>query len=100
MSGSASERVAVVTASARSLPALMYSIDAGMVENMTCTCPPIRSGRRDAAIRHVDQIDASHHFEQLARHVGRASDAAGRHVDLAGIGFGMGNELGNRLGRN
>ena len=28
MSGSASERVAVVTASARSLPALMYSIDA------------------------------------------------------------------------
>ena len=29
-SGSASERVAVVTASARSLPALMYSIDEGI----------------------------------------------------------------------
>src|SRR5262245_6877976 len=43
MSGSASERVAVVTASACSLPALMYSIAAGMVLNMTCTCPPSRS---------------------------------------------------------
>jgi hypothetical protein len=30
MSGNASERVAVVTASGRSLPALMYSIDAGV----------------------------------------------------------------------
>jgi len=31
MSGSASERAAVVTASARSLPALIYSIDAGVL---------------------------------------------------------------------
>ena len=38
-----SERAAVVTANARSLPALTNSIDEGMVENMTCTCPPSRS---------------------------------------------------------
>ena len=43
MSGSAGERIAVVTASARSLPALMYSIDEGMVAKKTCTCPPSRS---------------------------------------------------------
>src|SRR5262249_40093060 len=43
MSGSASERVAVVTASARSLPALMYSITEGMEVNVTCTCPPSKS---------------------------------------------------------
>src|SRR5205085_11601888 len=43
MSGSASERVVVVTASARSLPALMYSIDEGIEANITCTCPPSRS---------------------------------------------------------
>src|ERR1700722_12030775 len=43
MSGSAAERVAVVTASARSLPALTYAMDAGMEANMTCTCPPSRS---------------------------------------------------------
>jgi len=39
ISGNASERIAVVTARARSLPALTYSIDEGTVANMTCTCP-------------------------------------------------------------
>jgi hypothetical protein len=34
MSGKASERVPVVTARARSLPALMYSIDSGRLLNM------------------------------------------------------------------
>ena len=42
-SGSASERVAVVTASARTLPALMVSIDSGKGLNITCTWPPSRS---------------------------------------------------------
>jgi len=42
MSGSASERLVVVTASARSVPALMYPIAAGVDSNVTCTCPPIR----------------------------------------------------------
>src|SRR5215475_113354 len=40
ISGSASERIAVVTAKARSLPALMYSIDAAMSVNVTWICPP------------------------------------------------------------
>jgi len=35
----ASERSAVVTASARSVPALIYPIDDGMDSNVTCTCP-------------------------------------------------------------
>jgi NADPH:quinone reductase-like Zn-dependent oxidoreductase len=39
----AGERVAVVTASARSLPALTNSIDAAKVSNTTWTRPPIRS---------------------------------------------------------
>ena len=52
MSGSASERVAVVTASARSLPALMYSIEEDMGANMTCTCPPSRSVSAGAAPRY------------------------------------------------
>jgi hypothetical protein len=42
-SGSACERSAVVTASARTLPALMAPIDSGSGLNITCTCPPIRS---------------------------------------------------------
>jgi hypothetical protein len=37
MSGNASKRVAVVTASARSLPDRMCSIEGGVGANMTCT---------------------------------------------------------------
>ena len=33
----------MVTASARSVPALTYPIDDGMDSNVTCTCPAIRS---------------------------------------------------------
>src|SRR5215813_2384759 len=42
-SGSASERVAVVTASARSLPALMCGVDDGVTSNITCAWPARRS---------------------------------------------------------
>src|SRR5262245_43706673 len=41
--GSASERVAVVTASGRNWPALTYPIEEGMGSKATCTCPPSRS---------------------------------------------------------
>src|SRR5262249_49691280 len=51
ISGNASERIAVVTARARSLPARMYWIDEGMVANMTCTCPARRSVSAGAAPR-------------------------------------------------
>src|SRR4029079_7266367 len=42
-SGSAAERSALVTASARNLPALMNESDDGRLSNINCTCPPIRS---------------------------------------------------------
>src|SRR5262249_45496026 len=32
-----------VTAKGRSLPALICSMEEGMLSNMTCTCPPMRS---------------------------------------------------------
>src|SRR5262245_64678570 len=43
MWGNASERVAVVTAKARSLPALMDSIDEDTETNIACTWPPRRA---------------------------------------------------------
>jgi hypothetical protein len=52
ISGSTSERIAAVTAGARSRPALMYPIDAGMESNVTCTCPPIRSVSESAEPRY------------------------------------------------
>ena len=42
-SGSAWARSAVVTASARSLPARMSATEDGIRSNITCTCPPSRS---------------------------------------------------------
>jgi len=56
-------------------------------------------GRR-AAVRHVVHVDAGHHLEQLARNVGATADAGRGHIDFAGIGFGVGDEVGNCLGRN
>jgi hypothetical protein len=53
-----------------------------------------------AAIGHVLHVDAGHHLEQLARHMGPGSAATRGHVDLARISFGVGDELGNGLGRN
>ncbi len=52
MSGSASARIAVVTASARSLPVLMCSIEEGTEPNATCTCPPSKSVSAGASPRY------------------------------------------------
>src|SRR3984893_8111104 len=79
----------------------MYPIDEGMLPNTPCTCPPSKSVSASASpIRHVHQIDTGHHLEQLASHMNRASVAAGPHVDLGRISPGIGDELGNGLGRN
>jgi hypothetical protein len=43
---------------------------------------------------------ARHHREQLARNMGRLAVAARRKANLAGIGFGVGDEFGDRFGRN
>src|SRR6266511_398703 len=51
-SGSTSERVVLVTASPRSLPALMYSADVGTLSNITCTCPPSKSVSASAPPRY------------------------------------------------
>src|SRR5262245_64098062 len=53
-----------------------------------------------ATIRYMDHGDAGHHLKQLAGYVGGGTDARRRHVDLAGIGLGIGDEVGNGLGRN
>src|SRR5215831_8141618 len=42
-SGSPCQRVVAVTAKGRSLPALICSMEEGMLSNMTCTCPAMRS---------------------------------------------------------
>ena len=58
----------MVTASARSLPALMYSIDedSGGEHDLHLSAEQIGKRGCRAAIRHVNQVDAGHHLEQLA----------------------------------
>src|SRR5262245_2324449 len=43
--------------------------------------------------------DAGHHLEQFTGNMVSGTDAGCRHVDLAGIGFGICDELGDRLDR-
>jgi len=101
MSGNIRKRFEVVTANARSLPDLMYSVEAAMDPNIICTCPPSRAVSADAPPRYgtCTHVDPSHHLEQFARHVGRGPIARRCHADLARIGFRIGDELGNGFGR-
>ena len=64
--------------------------------------PADQIGKRErlAAVRDVDHVDAGHHLEQLAGDMERTPGAARRHVDLARIGLGIGDKLGNRVHRN
>ena len=67
-SGNVSERVAVVTASARTLPALMC-LDRrgqGAEHHLHLAADQIGQRGRAAAIGHVQHIDAGHHLEQFA----------------------------------
>src|SRR5262249_40589836 len=95
------ERAAVVTANGRNLPALINSSDVGTLSNITCTWPLIRSVSAGAPPRYgtctmsmpVIILNSSPDMD------GRAG-AGGRHVELARIGFRVGDEFGNGLGRH
>jgi hypothetical protein len=54
--------------------------------------------RRAALIRDVDQIHPAHHLEELAGNVLRRAGAGRPVVDLARVGLGIGDELGERRG--
>src|SRR5262249_35939902 len=43
--------------------------------------------------------DAGHHVEQFTGNMVSGTDAGRRHVDVGGIGFGIGDEFGDRLDR-
>src|SRR5262245_65293434 len=48
----------------------------------------------------MHQVHPGHQLEQLAEDMGGSSDPTRRHGELAGIGFGIGDKLGNRLNWN
>src|SRR5262245_32845470 len=44
----------------------------------------------------MQHVDAGHRLKQLALQMGGGSDTTRRHGELAGIGLGIGDELGDR----
>src|SRR5262249_29225021 len=102
MSGSTFERVAVVTASARNLPALIYSIDAAVVTNMICTCPASRSASAGRWPRYgtcsvVTPVIILNNSPSIWVVLPMPPDAI---LTLPGFALAIGDKLGNRLGRN
>ena len=55
--------------------------------------------RRAAAIGHMHHVDAGEHLEEFTGHVDRGPVAGRCHVELAGIGLGIGDQLGDGLDR-
>ena len=68
MSGSTCERVALVTAERAQLPALdvLHRRGNGVEHYVHLAGEKIGKRRCVATIRHMDQVDAGHHLEQLA----------------------------------
>ena len=60
-----------MTASARSLPALMCSIVEEGAKSLDLAAEQIGERGSAAAIRHVHHVGAGHHLEQLAGDMGR-----------------------------
>ena len=48
----------------------------------------------------MDQVDAGHHPKQFDKHMIGAAAAGGAEIDLARIGFRIGDEFGDRVRRN
>jgi hypothetical protein len=69
-------------------------------QHLNLAADDIGQRRRAAAVRYMHHPHSGHQLEQLAREmIGRAG-AARRHVDAVGIGLGIGDELGDRRGRD
>src|SRR5262245_40409156 len=101
MSGSASDRVVEVTASAGRWRALTYSIDETIVGKNTCTCRPRRSASAGPPPRYgTCTMSTPAIILNSSPQVRAVSDTSRRHVDLARIGFGIGDELGNSFCRH
>ena len=89
-----------VTAKARSLPLFDEAERRRQWIERDLHLSAEQIGKLAALIGNVNHLDAGHHIEQLAEHMVGAADAGRRHVDLARIGFGVGNEFRDRLRRH
>ena len=84
-----------------SVPLRMCDSDSRIRSNMTgpWAAKKVSDRRRIAAIGHMQHVDAGHHLEQLAGKMRRRADAAGRHIDLARMRLGIGDQLRHAVHR-
>src|SRR5262249_24573429 len=70
------------------------------VENdLHLTADQVSKCLRTASIRHVQEVHAGHHLEQLAVDVLHAADTCRCHRDFSRVGLCVGDQLGNCLDR-
>ena len=83
------------------MPVFTNSIDARQIveQHIDLAGQQIGIDAGRAAIGHMHDVELGHELEQLARHVHRGAVAGRREGELAGIGLGVGDELGNGLHR-
>jgi hypothetical protein len=81
-------------------PDIPYRRDSAGEHDLHLPAEQIGKRRPATTIGHMNHVDPGHHLEQLARQMCAASDTNRRHVELARIGLAIGDELGNRLGRD
>src|SRR5262245_26265527 len=79
---------------------VVFRCRGGDEHNLHLSADEVGHGSRNAAIRDVNQVDTGHHLKQFTKDMRGTSDSARCHVDLARIGFRIGNELGQGLGWN
>src|SRR5436305_1777974 len=74
----------------------------GELLSLDCTKRAILADRRPLtdAVRYVHEVHPGHHLEQLADDMRWSSNPTRRHGEVAGVGLGISDELGNGLGRN
>ena len=82
-------------------PALMCSIDEGRLSNMTWTCPLIKSVSAGTEPRYgtCTAVKTSSDPQHLSGDMPGTSNSRRRHVELARMGFGEGDKLGDGLHR-
>ena len=88
-------RLVPVTAMARALPACSELIGPGMLSKIRSTTPDCSAVQDWAPPGYgmCDHVDLGDVFEHLSRQMMQAADAGRAVVQLAGIGFGVGDEL-------
>ena len=101
ISGAAATRFGVVTPSTLTLPSLDLLQRRLQVHHHERNMPRdhVEHRRHAAAIGHVADVDAGRRLQHLGAEMLRAA-VAGRAIGQTRIGFGVGDELGERLGRD